>query len=403
MTSRTLLAVTVLFSVSVAAAPCPTRASWPTESWPKGGTNNKTAELKAMEDYAFTTFGTDRQRYGVRTDGLMIIKGGNIIYERYARGWSASNRHLSWSVAKSISSAMIGVAVNKGLMNIEDSICTYLTEYAGKPICSIKVKHFLTFGSGVQWQEGYEDGSYQSSSVISMLLGEGHRDQIGFVLDQHQLRAPGTQFVYSTGDAAVVAALAKAALKPAYGNDAFWSQLFDKIGMHRAVFEEDPKGNPLGGSYVYATLRDYARFGYLFLNDGCWNGERLLPEGWVRSSSTISDTFKSNRGYCSEEDPPAGTVALPCARVPSGYMWWLNQAPIAEGKKPYKDLPDDTYFANGHWGQYIAVFPSADVVVVRIGDDRNYCPDNAVDGKVDGVNCDFSFNKLMSLALEVAK
>jgi len=393
----------VLVSISAVAAPCPTRPSWPTESWPKGGTNNKATELKALEDYAFTTFGEDRQRYGVRTDGLMIIKGGNIIYERYARGWSANNRHISWSVAKSISSALVGVAANRGLLNLEDSICTSLTQYAGKPICATKVKHFLTFGSGVQWQEGYEDGSYQSSSVISMLLGEGHRDQIGFVLDQHQAFAPGSQFIYSTGDAAVLAAIAKAALKPAYGNDAFWLQLFDKIGMSRTVFEEDPTGNPLGGSYVYATLRDYAKFGYLFLNDGCWSGERLLPEGWVQASTTISDTFKSNRGYCSDAEPPAGTIVVPCARTPSGYMWWVNQSPAAEITKPYKDLPDDAYVAIGHWGQYIAVFPSLDVVVARTGDERNFCPDNAVDGKVDGVNCDFSMNKLMSLALKVAK
>ena len=84
-------------------------------------------------------------------------------------------------------------------------------------------------------------------------------------------------------------------------------------------------------------------------------------------------------------------------------MWWLNQVPVAGGVLPYKDLPTDAYTAIGHWGQFVTVIPSADVVVVRIGDDRNNCPANAVDGKVDGVACDFDLDTFVSLALQVAK
>ena len=392
-----------LIAQAAFAAPCPTRASWPTVDWPVTGTTNRSPQMKALEDYAFTTIGSDAERNGIRTDSVIVIKGGNIVYERYARGWSANNRHISWSVAKSISSTLIGVAVNQGALKLEDSICTYLTEYAGKPVCAITVKDTITFGLGLQWQEEYENSGYQGSSVISMLLGVGHADQIDFVLSQRQSYKPGTQFIYSTGYAAVAAAVAKAALMKSFGRDAFWGLLFDKIGMSRTVFEEDVKGSPLGGSYVYATPRAYAKLGYLYLNDGCWAGERVLPEGWVTSATTINDAFKANRGSCPYA-PVEGTYVLPCEDTPSGYMWWLNKPPAPGVDKPYKEIPDDGYVAIGHWGQYIAVVPSEDLVVVRTGDDRNACPASAAaDETVNGVPCKFRIAKLVGLAIEVAK
>lgn len=396
--------IAAVFAVSSAlAAPCPKRASWPTADWPSTGTSNRSAQVKALEDYAFRTIGTDAERIGIRTDSVIVIQGGNIVYERYARGWSANNRHISWSVAKSISSTMIGVALRQGALKLEDSICKYLTQYAGKAVCDITVKDTITFGMGLQWQEEYEYSGYQGSSVIAMLLGVGHLDQADFVLTQRQSYKPGTQFIYSTGYATVASAVAKAALMPAFGKDAFWSLLFDKIGMARTVFEEDVKGSPLGGSYVYATPRAFAKLGYLYLNDGCWAGERVLPEGWVTSATTINDVFKTNRGTC----PYAaveGTYVLSCEDTPAGYMWWLNKSPATGVDKSYPEMPDDAYVAIGHWGQYIVVVPSQDLVVVRTGDDRSRCPANAAaDETVDGVPCNFRISKLVGLAIEVAK
>lgn len=407
MTSRLVRFLVVLSGVTCSAgawaAPCPTRDNWPTVDWPKKGTTGKEAEIKALEDYAFTLLGEDRERLGIRTDGLVIIKGGNIVYERYARGWSPNKRHMSWSVAKSISSALIGVAVHQKALELEDSICTYLPEYQNKGVCEIKVKHVLTSSMGLQWQEQYENSVYQTSSVIAMLYGIGHRDQTGFVLDQNQTYLPGTQFIYSTGYSAVAASIAKRALKPTFGNDALWSEFFDRIGMRSTVFEEDPKGHPMGGGYVFATVRDYAKFGYLYLNDGCWANERVLPENWVTQSTTINEAYKSNRGHCTQDVVPPNTYELPCETTPVGYMWWLNQPGIEGETKPFKDLPPDAYLAIGHWGQYVVVVPSADVVIVRVGDDRRNCPATAVNGKVNGVSCDFDINTLSALALEVAK
>lgn len=369
-----LIIIALVVTASLAQAQqCRARASWPTEKWPEAlvSPTAKAAEIKALEDYAFTLVGKPEERLGYRTNALVVIKNGAIVYEKYARGWDGSKKQLSWSVAKSISSTLLGVAIHQGLASLDDSICKLLPEYSSDPVvCAILLKHIITFGSGLQWQEEYEDKGYQVSSVIAMLFGTGHRDQVKHVLTHRKLHEPGTQFVYSTGDAHVVGTLAKRALTAKHGADAFWTQLFEPLGIKNLTFEEDLAGNPLGGSFVYATPRDYAKLGYLMLNDGCWNDQRLLPVGWVQLATTPSATFRASRGDCSGTKLPDTEFQLPCEGTPNGYMWWLNRAPADGVEKPWKDAPDDTYVALGHWGQRIIVIPSEDLVIVRNGDDR---------------------------------
>jgi CubicO group peptidase (beta-lactamase class C family) len=381
-----LLVATALLAAPAWAQTCPSRDHWPTDEWPVNlvDPTAKAAQLKALEDYLFTWQEPDSARRGLRTEGLVIIKHGVLVYERYARGFDATRRHLSWSVAKSVSSTLVGVAVQQGALRLDDSICKYLREYQGA-VCDITVRDPIAFTTGLRWQEGYEDESYQTSSVIAMLYGVGHRDHLRHILTHDLERPPGTWWRYSTGDAEVAAAVAKRALAPRFGADAFWSLLFDKVGMRSTVLEEDALGTPLGGSMVYATPRDYARLGYLMLNDGCWAGERLLPEGWVKAATTPTTQFLATA--------PQGET------VPAGYSWWLNR-PVPELKdaagrvlrrastKPWADAPDDTFGANGHWGQYVWVVPSQDLVVVRTGDDRTA-----------GLNQ----GRAISLALEVAR
>ncbi|MDP1824130.1 MAG: serine hydrolase [Archangium sp.] len=375
---RALITMLAALAPSLALAQnCPTRASWPTTEWPVNlvSATAKAAEIKALEDFAFTLTGKDSERLGMRTEGLVIIKNGAIVYERYGRGFDETKRHLSWSVAKSFSSALVGVAVKQGALSLDDSVCKHLPEYDGTPQCKITVKDAITFGTALGWQEEYENQSYQVSSVISMLFGVGHGDQLKHILTHKLVAEPGKRWSYSTGDAELASAVAKRALAKAHGRDAFWKLMLDPIGMQRATFEEDAKGTPLGGSMVFATPRDFAKFGFLFLNDGCWNGQRLLPEGWVASSTTPSDVFTATAPE--NED------------TPSGYSWWLNR-PSPERNKPlpWPDVPNDTYAALGHWGQRIIVVPSEDVIVVRTGDDRK--------GSID-------VNELTKFSLAVAR
>lgn len=373
---KSALVATLLPALAL-AQPCPTRASWPTETWPMNPVSaaSKAAELKALEDFAFTLIGADAERKGFRTEGLLIVKNGAIAYERYGRGFDETKRHISWSVAKSYSSALIGIAVKQGALKLSDSICQHLTEFAGSPQCEITVKDAISFTTSLEWKEAYENESYQVSSVLAMLFGEGHRDQLGFILSHPLVGPPGSVWSYSTGDAELASAVARRALEKAHGKDAFWKVLFDRIGTPGVVFEDDARGTPMGGSMVFATAREFAKFGFLFLNDGCWEDSRLVPDGWVAASTTPSMGFVSS----APEDET----------TPSGYSWWLNK-PVTRWQKPqpWEDVPDDTYAALGHWGQRIIVVPSEDVVIVRVGDDRQ--------GSID-------VNQLTKLSLAVVR
>ncbi len=364
-----------LFSTAALAGPCPTGGTWPSPDWDDSQLDavkqSKAAEIKALEDAFFTLTGKDSEREGLRTDSLLILKDGKLVYEKYARGYDKTKKHLSWSVAKSFTSALTGAAAQQGKLSVDDGICKYLSGMRDD-VCRITVRNLLEFSSGWDWQEEYEHESYQVSSVIAMLFGEGHGDMLTFVTDHPFYATPGSKWRYSTGEALVLAAVVKKAVGGAKG----WAQdlLFKPIGMTGAVLEEDLEGTPLGGSHVFATPRDFARLGYLYLNDGCWNGQRILADGWVKSSSTASGPYRTG-------SPDTETE-------PNGWMWWTNEA-IAEKNgqaKPWMDAPDDAYEADGHWGQYIIVVPSANVVVVRTGDDRNESADQS---------------KLISLALKV--
>jgi CubicO group peptidase (beta-lactamase class C family) len=390
MTTRTRparwLSATVLATATLAiSAPlraqnsCPVRPYWPTTEWRSRALEVAAArpvEVKAFEDYAFTLTGTDAERKGIRTDGALIVHRGEIIYERYARGFTASKRHIAWSASKSVAAALTGVAVTHGAVSLGDSICMHL-QGVPEDNCGITVQHLLEFSSGLDWAETYENETYQHSSVLAMLYGEGRADMARFVFEHARRDEPGATWQYSTGDTTLLLGAVGAAMSPLYGENWAWTLLFDRIGAHGSAFERDNAGTMAGGSYWMATLQDYARFGYLFLNDGCWAGERLLPEGWVDEARVVPASFKVER-----IDEETGTDV-------NGRLWWINTPVPEQGlAKPWPDLPDDTYAALGHWGQRIVVIPSLDLVVVRYGDDR--------EGSVD-------VNDLVAKAIPIAR
>ena len=132
-----------------AQSTCPaTTDAFPADEWPVEPVTGKDAEKTALEAFAFTISGGLYERKGIHTNGLVIIKHGKIVYEKYARGFTADNRHISWSVAKSFSSALVGIAVKENLLQLDDSVCTQLDEYGGSPQCKITVRDAITFGTG---------------------------------------------------------------------------------------------------------------------------------------------------------------------------------------------------------------------------------------------------------------
>jgi len=361
---------------------CPVRDSWPVPAWPSNVAavgQTRADQIQALEDFAFTLTGPDRERVGTRTDGVVIIHDGAIVYERYARGWTPEKRHLSWSVSKSFTNALTGIAVMKGVLGLEDSVCQHLETGVSGPICDLKVQHLLEFGSGLDWMETYEGQSNQASSVLAMLYGQGRQHMARFVWSHAFRDPPGTSWAYSSGDTTLLMHVVGNALtRPPtdLGADFPWTELLNRIGAGDTAWERDAAGTFVGSSYVHATPRDLARLGFLYLNDGCWNGVRLLPPGWVGASVVPSSAFLTRRLYWEPGDV-------------QGRQFWLNTpVPAAEIPTPWPDVPEDAYAMRGHWGQSVTIIPSLDLIVVRVADDR------------DGT---FDFNRFLSLAIAVGR
>lgn len=360
--------IVLLFSLIVIASPlasaqdgCPTRASWPTFAWPSKTAEYATSrpdQIAALEKYLFTLDGPDADRKGRRTDSLLIVQGGNVVYEKYARGWKQGQKHVGWSMSKTVTNALTAIAVHQGKISLDDSICKHRPDFPAE-VCAIKVVNLLDFASGIDWKEIYENESNQLSSVLAMLYGQGHQDMALFTARHPRRDAPGTSYQYSTGESTLLVGVVGAPLGAAHGEEWPWKVLFDRIGMKRTTFERDQAGGFAGGSWVSAPPEDWARFGFLFLNDGCWNGERLFPKDWVKDATKVSEAIRNKR-Y--EWDP--GEV--------QGRMIWVNEKlpEAGQNERPWPDVPGDAYCARGHWGQRTCVVPSLDLVIVRLADDR---------------------------------
>lgn len=320
--------------------------------------SDATAKLTA---YAFSRQVRDDKKKGIRTDGLLVIKGGEIVYERYAedRGFGPETPHISWSVSKSFLNAWIGTAVMQGRLSLTDAMERWVPSLNAKGEPAIQVHDALEMGTCLEWSETYEGIDFTQSSVLAMLYGAAHADMGRFVAGKARVCAPGSEWNYASGTSVLLAL----ALKSVYGSeyaDAPWTQLLEPIGAKHVTWERDQAGTFVGSSYLYAPPRDLARLGYLFLRDGIWKGRRLLPEGWVQYSATPAEAFRF-AGYSA--DPKAGV---------GGAHWWTNAAIPEKGIAPsWPSAPSDTFAALGHWGQSIFVIPSADLVVVRVADDRD--------------------------------
>ncbi|WP_435035296.1 serine hydrolase domain-containing protein [Pseudomonas neuropathica] len=319
---------------------------WPGEEWPTGTT---ITDPEALENYAFPPR-DDTTRKGIRTDALLIIRDGQIIYERYAGPTTAQTPHLTWSISKSLMAAVLGVAYGEGLFKLEDPAAKFYPPLAKHP--KIKVADLLHWASGIDWQEDYEYAPLKSS-VVAMLYTRGHSDMAAITADHGTYAEPGQAFRYSSGDSNLLAAALKNIVGPQRYQDYPWTALFEPLGIRHAVWETDATGTFVASSYAYLTARDLARVGLLMACDGRWNDKQLLSREWLAFNLT---PFK---GYKAHQDEA----------VPGG-QWWLNR-PADGAASPWPDAPPDTFAALGHWGQALYVIPSEKLVIVRYADDRD--------------------------------
>ncbi len=338
-------------------------AGFPDADWQAVETPAAAGAKAAMEAHAFTLTGEDIERLGVRTDSLLILHRGQLIYERYGRGFGPENPHLLWSVTKSIMGTLVGRAVHEGLINLDESICTYDDEVP-EALCAIRVLDLLQFTSGIDFKESYEGERNQVSSVLAMLYGVGSDDMAQFVTEHPVRDAPGETFSYSTGDAVLLARVLGKAVSSTFGADFPWAMLFDRLGITSATIEQDKAGTYVGGSYGYMTPRDLLRFGYFLRRGGCWKGEQLLATDWVDKATVPNPAMTKRALCCADHDV-------------NGRSFWLNRAvPETDRVQRWPDAPEDTFAGAGHWGQYLWVIPSKDLVVVRFGDDRDKTHDS---------------------------
>nr|WP_256595890.1 serine hydrolase [Pseudomonas sp. RW407] len=325
--------------------------TWPDADWQPGPAASGPA-LQAFEAYAFPAR-DDATRQGVRSDAVVVIRDGQLVYERYAGPTRAQTPHLAWSISKSIMACVLGVAYGEGRFQLDDAVAQHFAPFAAHP--QVKMRHLLNWASGLAWEEDYEYAPLKSS-VVAMLYTRGRDDMAGFVAGFPADAEPGQRFRYSSGDSNVLAA----SLKQMVGEDAYadypWTALFEPLGIRSAVWERDASGTFVGSSYAYMTARDLARIGLLMQRGGRWKERQLLPQAWMQFALTPFANY-----HPTAEDAADG--------VPGG-QWWLNRAPAGAGL-PWPNAPETTFAALGHWGQALYVLPDQKLVIVRYADDRD--------------------------------
>ena len=312
----------------------PADVPWPTAEWPEGALPvSVAARLNPLLDFAFSDPAPDQMG---ETHGFLAVQGGRIVAERYWRDHDQDTTHHSWSQAKSMTQALIGILVREGKIDIHAPADVPEWQGTDDPRRAITLDQLLRMSSGLKFAEDYVDAGV--SDVIEMLFGSGKDDVAAYAAKSPLVHPPGTVWSYSSGTTNIVARCAARALGasgPAF-RDFMLRELFDAIGMASATPKFDAAGTFIGSSFCYCTVRDFARFGLLYLRGGVWDGRRILPDGWVDYARTP-------------------TPVPPTEELGYGAHWWLGMA------------GPGSFSANGYEGQYTLVVPDLDLILVRNG------------------------------------
>jgi CubicO group peptidase (beta-lactamase class C family) len=320
--------------------PQPAGVAWPTEEWPEG-TLPPGVDLTPLLDEVCDDDGPLAETFAV-----LVVHRGHIVAERYQGALEHFDRPptpvtaetplLSWSMAKSVLHAVVGLLVGQGRLDLDAPADVPEWADRGDPRHAITLRQLLAMRDGLDFVEDYVDGGV--SDVIEMLFGRGQADMAHFAADRPLAAPPGTRFNYSSGTSNIVSGVVARTVGPGEPYARFLhSRLFGPLGMATADPEFDEAGTWVASSYLRTAARDYARFGLLYLRDGLWDGVRLLPAGWV-------DYARTWVSLDPEDDSPYGA------------HWW-GVAGDTLG----------TFRASGYEGQSITLCPALDLMVVRLG------------------------------------
>lgn len=306
-------------------------------AWPNGDLMKDTiypeidsVKLRLAVDAAFD----NAQENKKRTAAVVVIFKGELIAEKYNKelGITPDTRMWGWSMTKSIMNAMAGVLSKQHKLDV--NAVAPVPQWLNDRRRDITVNDLIQMSSGLKWDENYSD----VSSATNMLYRS--TDCYKVAIDVPYKKKPGTEWYYSSGTTNILSGIMRSLI----GNDQIYHEfpyreIFNKIGINSMILETDAAGNFVGSSYSYASARDWARFGLLYYGDGIWNGDTILPKGWVTYTRTIATASKGEYGA----------------------HFWLNRS------KKLPDVPEDMFSCNGHRGQRIFIIPSRNLVIVRFG------------------------------------
>lgn len=267
-----------------------------------------------------------------RTRSVIVIYKDKIIAEKYVDGFNKDSKILGWSMTKSITGTLFGILQKQGKIDITKP--APIDEWKNDERAKITLNDLLHMNSGLEWEEKYD----KICDATKMLFTE--EDMTKSQIDKPLVGKPNSIWNYSSGTTNLLSGILRKQFKTHQEYLDFWyTNLLDKIGMNSAIIETDMAGNYVGSSYGWATTRDWAKFGLLYLHKGNWNGEQIFDESWAKYVSTPTNT--SNGNY--------------------GAQFWLNAG------ERFPNVPKDMYYASGFQGQMVAIFPSNDLVIVRMG------------------------------------
>jgi CubicO group peptidase (beta-lactamase class C family) len=297
--------------------------------------------IRSAMDWAFSDPDPSKAR---RTRAVVILHRGRLLSERYAQGFSAQTAMLGWSMTKSIAGILIGVLVKDGKLALERNALLPQWRDAGDARAQITLDQLLRMTSGLRFTENYGD---PLADVALMLFTKPNA--AAYAIAKPLEVQPGTRWRYSSGTSNILAELMRQAIGGSAADYLAFPRraLFEPLGMRHAVLEADASGTFITSSYMYASPYDWSRFGQLLLQDGIWDGKRIVPEGWVQYMRTL--TPQSTRHDF------------------GAHLWTKVPPPFNSASQPPLQLPAEIFHAVGHEGQFVSVIPSRQLVVVRLG------------------------------------
>jgi CubicO group peptidase (beta-lactamase class C family) len=273
----------------------------------------------------------------------VVVHRGRLIHERYDNAlvnWEGPDipvdrdtQLLSWSMAKSILHAAVGVLVGDGALDVDAP--AGIAEWSGDERAAITLDHLLCMRDGLSFNEDYVDG--ETSDVIEMLFASGRDDVAGYATARPLGHEPGTRFNYSSGTSNIVSSIVAGVVGRGDSYEQFLrTRLLERIGVSNFRLGVDATGLWVGSTFLYTPAREFAKFGLLYLRDGVWDGERILPERWVDHGRRFRSVDEADgRKY--------------------GAHWWVTDDDLG------------TWWASGYDGQSILLCPALDLIVVRLG------------------------------------